>query len=277
MNARREGRSLQPVSGATPARPAAASAVASPLSSASRPRSAHDLVTQGIGRGIVQGEFGIGSTLPNDAELMDRFGVSRTALREGMKTLAAKGLIESKTKVGTRVLPEKNWNMFDADILSWRVQLGVDRDFLGNLFAIRQAVEPLAAASAALSRTEGDIALIAAAWDEMRKCRDRDGFTRADLDFHRAVLDASGNPFLQSMGSVIEAALATAFAISAPGDDPKLLDRSSRQHRDILEAIVAGDAQGASEAMSAVILQGARGAEIDHPGAPCVSIAIQLF
>src|SRR3954466_4580188 len=95
------------------------------LGTASRSRSAHDLVTHGIGRGIIEGQFAVGTTLPGDADLMERFGVSRTALREGMKTLAAKGLIESKTKVGTRVLGQKSWNMFDADILAWRLQLGV--------------------------------------------------------------------------------------------------------------------------------------------------------
>src|SRR5918994_4956257 len=104
---------------------------------ASRTRSAHDLVAHGIGHSIMQGRFPVGSTLPGDAELMELFGVSRTALREAMKTLAAKGLIESKTKVGTRVLGQKSWNMFDADILGWRLQLGVDRPFLESLFEIR--------------------------------------------------------------------------------------------------------------------------------------------
>src|SRR6187200_2604436 len=86
-----------------------------------RSRSAHDVVAQGIGLGILEGEFSIGSTLPGDAELMQRFGVSRTSLREALKTLAAKGLIESKTKVGTRVLEETRWNMFDPDLLTWRL------------------------------------------------------------------------------------------------------------------------------------------------------------
>jgi len=113
------------------------------LASASPARSAHGLVTHGLGRDIVEGRFAAGTTLPGDAELMERFGVSRTALREGLKTLAAKGLIESKTKVGTRVLPSKHWNMFDGDILSWRLAQGVDRSFLASLFEVRQALEPL--------------------------------------------------------------------------------------------------------------------------------------
>lgn len=248
------------------------------LKSASRSRSAHDLVTHGIGRGIVEGRFPVGSTLPGDVELMERLGVSRTALREGLKTLAAKGLIESKTKVGTRVLDERSWNLFDADILTWRLQRGVDRSFLESLFEIRQALEPLGAASAALFRTDKHLAQIEAAWDAMRSPdHTRESFTLADLDFHRAVLDASANPFLQSMGNVIEAALATSFSLSAPIESQARFDLSGRQHRAVLDAIVRQDPHAASQAMSTVILQGAKGAEIHRSGAPAIAVTITLF
>jgi DNA-binding FadR family transcriptional regulator len=248
------------------------------LRSEARTRSAHDLVVNGIGRGIVEGQFQVGSILPGDAELMERFGVSRTALREGLKTLAAKGLIESKTKVGTRVLDEKSWNLFDADILTWRLQRGVDRSFLESLFEIRQALEPLGAASAALYRTDEDIERIRAAWDAMRlPNHTRDSFTLADLAFHRAVLDASENPFLQSMGTVIEAALAISFGLSAPIENAERFELSGRQHRAVLDAIVNRDPQAASRAMSACILQGAKGANIHRARAPTVDITVKLF
>jgi len=246
--------------------------------SRSRSRSAHDLVTHGIGHAIIEGQFPVGSTLPGDAELMERFAVSRTALREAMKTLAAKGLIESKTKVGTRVLGQKSWNMFDADILEWRLQLGVDRPFLESLFEIRQALEPLAAATAALYRTDDDIERIRSELMAMRlPDQTKESFTRADLAFHRAILDASANPFLQSMGSVIEAALAASFTITSPVDSPQRFELSKQQHGAIFDAIAARDPQAASRAMSTVILQGAMGAEIHRPGAPGVSIAVKLF
>lgn len=209
---------------------------------------------------------------------MERFGVSRTALREALKTLAAKGLIESKTKVGTRVLGETRWNMFDPEILAWRLQLGVHRTFLASLFEIRQALEPLAAAAAASYRSEADLETIAGAWADMgRQPATRDSFTAADLAFHRAILDASANPFLRSIGSVIEAALATSFTISSPVDDPVQLVESSRQHRRVLDAIAAGDPQAASAAMTTVILQGAESAKIDHAGAPGLDVAIKLL
>lgn len=249
-----------------------------PLRHAPAARSAHDMVAQGIGRSILEGEFAIGSTLPGDADLMDRFGVSRTALREALKTLAAKGLIESKTRVGTKVLGEKRWNMFDPDILAWRLQLGVDRSFLASLFEIRQALEPLAAAAAAHYRSDADLSCMTAAWEAMgRQPATRESFTAADLAFHRAILDASANPFLRSIGSVIQVALATSFTISSPVDDPERLVESSDQHRRILDAIARRDAQSASDAMSAVILQGADSARIDHAGAPGVDVTIRLL
>jgi DNA-binding FadR family transcriptional regulator len=248
------------------------------LKIASRPRAAHDLVINGIGRRIVGGQFASGSTLPGDAELMDQFGVSRTALREGLKTLAAKGLIESKPKVGTWVLDAKNWNMFDADVLSWRLQRSVDRPFLESLFEIRQALEPLAAGSAALSRTDRDLEHIETAWEAMRfSDHTRESFTLADLEFHRTVLEASGNPFLQSMGSVIEAALATSFSLSAPIESAERFEQTGRQHRAVLDAIARRDSDGATQAMSAVILQGAKGAGIYRGGAPKVAVTIELF
>ncbi|HEV2560281.1 MAG TPA: FadR/GntR family transcriptional regulator [Microvirga sp.] len=248
------------------------------LAGSTRSRSAHDQVVNGIGRGIVEGRYPVGQTLPGDADLMERFGVSRTALREGLKTLAAKGLIESKTRVGTRVLEEKSWNLFDADILSWRLQQGADKPFLESLFEIRQALEPLAAAAAAHARSEDDLARIREALERMfQEHHSRESFTLADVAFHRAVLDASGNPFLQSMGTVIEAALAVAFALSAPIDDPARFEQAGRQHRAVLDALVRRDPQGASRAMSACILQGAKDAGIHRGRAPSVDVAVKLY
>jgi DNA-binding FadR family transcriptional regulator len=168
--------------------------------------------------------------------------------------------------------------MFDADILTWCLQRGVDRSFLESLFEIRQALEPLGAASAALFRTDEDLRRMEAAWKTMRLTdHTRDSFTLADLAFHRAVLDASANPFLQSMGSVIEAALATAFTISSPVDDAGRFELSGRQHRAVLDAIRHRDPQEASRRMSEVILQGAKVAEIHRSRAPSVGITIKLF
>jgi DNA-binding FadR family transcriptional regulator len=257
--------------------PATSSLLDLPLRGAARPRSAHDLVAHAIGRSILEGDFPVGSTLPGDADLMERFGVSRTALREALKTLAAKGLIESKTRVGTRVLGEKRWNMFDPDVLTWRMQLGVDREFLARLFEIRQALEPLAAAAAARYRTCDDLEALGSALEDMSRPPITTAvFTKADLAFHRTILDASANPFLRSIGSVIEAALALSFTISSPADHPERVRISSRQHRAILDAIAAGDAQAAADAMTVVILQGADSAGIRDCG-EAVQMTLRLM
>lgn len=241
-------------------------------------RSAHDLVVHGIGHRIVAGQYPIGSILPGDVDLMARFNVSRSVLREALKTLAAKGLIEPKTRVGTRILDEKRWNMFDADILSWRLQRGADAPFFENLFDIRQALEPLAAASTALRRSDDDICRIETAWLRMGAAdQTREGFTLADLAFHRAILDASGNPLLHSIGSVIETALAAAFALSAPVDDPERFALALRQHRAILDAIIARDARTASDAMTVVIFEGTRWTSMEWRNAPGIEISLKLF
>eukprot|EP01037_Dinobryon_pediforme_P027244 gene27244-30070_t len=83
-----------------------------------------------LGTMILRGDYPVGTNLPNEAELTERFSVSRTVIREVMKTLAAKGLVVAKTKIGTRVADRMFWNMFDVDVLAWRVEAGMDRSFL---------------------------------------------------------------------------------------------------------------------------------------------------
>jgi DNA-binding FadR family transcriptional regulator len=243
-----------------------------------RARSAHDLVAHGIGHSIMQGRFPVGSILPGDAELMERFGVSRTALREALKTLAAKGLIESKTKVGTKVLDRHNWNMFDADIIEWHLELGIDAQFLGWLFEIRQALEPLACATAALRRTPAQLEKMKQGLQGMEQSeRNRQGFTKADLAFHQAILEASGNPFLQSIGSVIGAALATSFTISSPVSSSDQFARVIKQHRAVLEGIEQSDPTAASNAMSFLILQTAERVRIKHAESALATIQAHAF
>jgi DNA-binding FadR family transcriptional regulator len=245
---------------------------------ASRTRSAHDLVAHGIGHSIMQGRFPVGSILPGDAELMELFGVSRTALREAMKTLAAKGLIESKTRVGTKVLDRHNWNMFDADIIEWHLELGVDAQFLGWLFEIRQALEPLACATAALRRSPEQLDAMHTALQAMYGFeKSRQGFTKADLAFHQAILEASGNPFLQSIGSVIGAALATSFTISSPVSSDESFRTVMGQHQAVFDAIRDGKPSAASDAMAALILSAAERVRIKHAGSSLATIQTHAF
>ena len=222
--------------------------------------SAHRAVTEGIGLGILNGEFKTGELLPSPEELAERFHVSRTVQREAFKTLAAKGLVASKTKVGTWVMPPKSWNMFDAELLEWRTRLGMDRHFIASLFEVRRALEPEAAALAAIRRTPEQLEQLRETAGRMAGCQSPNRFIDLDLSFHLAISDASGNPFLQSLGALIEAALAAAFTQSTPAGDVDELRYSASQHFKIFAAIERRDPDSARAAMVEVIDTGAANA-----------------
>jgi DNA-binding FadR family transcriptional regulator len=232
-----------------------------------RAHSNHAEVARSIGIDIIAGRYAEGGRLPGDAELTVMFGVSRPVLRESVKTLVAKGLLTTKARVGTVVRERGAWNMFDADVLAWHLDAGIDRRFLNDLAEIRLAVEPRAAALAADRRSEVDIAELRASMARMRgEASDSAGFADADLALHLAVANASGNLFMRSIGSVIEAALRTSFLLSAPVETQ---DRETvlLWHQRIVDAIANSDAEAASAAMTEVIHNGLR----RHEGAPATS------
>lgn len=222
--------------------------------------SAHRMVTEGIGLRILKGEFKVGELLPSPEELAEHYKVSRTVQREAFKTLAAKGLVASKTKIGTWVTPVKSWNMFDAELLEWRTRLGMDRHFIASLFEVRRALEPEAAALAALHARPEQVDQLRKIVAEMTDCVDPGRYIELDLALHLAITEASGNPFMQSLGGLIEAALAAAFARSTPQRNPAQLRFSASQHGKIFTAIEAGDAEAARRAMTEVIDTGAENA-----------------
>src|SRR5690554_3686810 len=151
------------------------------------PRNLHSLVLGQLGLAIVGGEFAEGSILPADAELLQRFGVSRTVLREALKTLAAKGMIEARARIGTRVLPRERWNLFDADVLAWHFEMGPDVGFLRSLAEVRIGIEIEAAALAAERASPEQAAGLADAVERMAAAATPADFARHDLEFHKAV------------------------------------------------------------------------------------------
>src|SRR3954453_11686489 len=171
-----------------------------------RAHSNHAEVARSIGIDIIAGRYAEGGRLPGDAELTAMFGVSRPVLRESVKTLVAKGLLTTKARVGTVVRERGAWNMFDADVLAWHLDAGIDRRFLNDLAEIRLAVEPRAAALAAGRRSgadiadlpppaprpgrrsEADIAELRRSMARMRaEASDSVGFADGDLALHLAV------------------------------------------------------------------------------------------
>jgi DNA-binding FadR family transcriptional regulator len=219
-----------------------------------RALSGHSQVVRALGAEIVGGVLPAGTKLPPEADLLARFQISRTVLREVLKTLAAKGLISAKTRVGTSVLPQSRWNYFDPDVLDWKVSLGLDPAFRASLTEIRQAIEPMAAALAAIRRTPQDILDLRACVAAMRRSgHTRQSFAEADLAFHMAIGAASGNPLMRSIAAVIEAALVASFSLSSPTDDAANQEVTVRKHEAIVNAIEAGRPTVASKAMLAVI------------------------
>lgn len=220
-------------------------------------RMGQEQIVRAMGVSILRGDYPEGALLPAEGDLMAQFGISRTVLREVLKTLAAKGLVVSKTRVGTKVRAQVDWNMFDSDLLGWRLELGMDLRFLNSLYEIRLAVEPAACALAALRRTDESVARMRALLDEFRQPgHTRSTFAEIDLALHLEIAAASGNPFMRSVGAIIEAALMASFVDSAPVADQTRLRHSTEDHAAIVEAIARGDAVAAAAAMTSVIEDG---------------------
>jgi DNA-binding FadR family transcriptional regulator len=219
----------------------------------------HGAIAAALGGEILSGARQPGSRLPSVEEMFARFGVSRVVMREVVKTLTAKGLVASKTKVGTIVLDPSQWNWLDAEVLEWRVQAGLDRAFLDQIVAVRAAIEPAAAALAAQHRKPADMARLRACIAAMQAAEgDNRAYAEADLAFHLALGQASGNPLVGSFGAVIKVALKGFMALSAASlkEAEKGHGGATMRHAAIVEAIAARDADGARAAMLRVIAGG---------------------
>ncbi|WP_374652046.1 FadR/GntR family transcriptional regulator [Dongia sp.] len=197
--------------------------------------SLHRSVAQDIGARILNGEFAPGTLLPNEAEWCEAFGVSRTAVREAIKMLMAKGLILSRPKIGSRVQPRASWNLLDRDVLAWYCAAANPTHFLIHMQQVREILEPETAALAATNRTETQMAEIDAAFAAMREAKTLAAWNDADVLFHQAILLAAGNELLVPLGLVIESALGSMFRYTASqrGD----IGRTLPGHERILQAI----------------------------------------
>jgi DNA-binding FadR family transcriptional regulator len=215
-------------------------------------RRLHSQVAHEIGGRIMRGELPPGSALPNETEYSAQFSVSRTALREAIKLLAAKGMVESRPKTGTRVRPRDQWNMLDPDLLGWQMRSRPVDAFAADLFEIRRIIEPEAAALAATRASHADVAKIQQAYDDMeRLADDYEAFSGPDLRFHLSILDATGNELLRPLGALIETALESSFRItnSRPGGAVDSLPR----HKAVLDMIAAHDPHAARRAMKKLL------------------------
>ncbi|WP_426043344.1 FadR/GntR family transcriptional regulator [Brevundimonas sp. TWP2-1] len=229
--------------------------------------STHEQIVRALAQDILTGRLAPGEKLPLEADLLDRFGVSRTALREGLKTLAAKGFLSVKTRVGTRVTEPVHWNYFDKEVLAWQVSGGMDANFRRQLAEVRRALEPAAAALAADRRTVEDLAAMRTAVQAMRVENGSEyAFAQADLSLHLVIGAASKNPMMRSLASVIETALLEVFTLSPPTRDLRLHRDTVDAHERIVDLIEARDGAGAAAAMISVIDAGFGRVEAERSG-----------
>jgi DNA-binding FadR family transcriptional regulator len=209
-------------------------------------------VTEALAQRVITGQWAEGTPLPTEITLAEQLGVARTSVREALSRLKAKGLVASRQKAGTRVLPRMQWNMLDEDVLRW-VWSGHDRvQVAQHLMQLRRIVEPAACEIAAATASDAAIGVIERAYRGMDAAgMDVVAYAAPDLAFHRAILAATGNPFLVTLGAGIEAALRMSFELSMR--QPGAPRRSLPLHRAVLDAIWSHQPAQARKAMETLL------------------------
>lgn len=222
------------------------------MATSPRPLRIHGTIARDLGIRIVSGAVAPGDLLDGEIAASGSLNVSRTAYREALRMLAAKGLVESRPKTGTRVSQRDQWQLLDPDVLSWVFDVEPDARLIGHLFELRKIVEPAAAQFAALRRTD---AQVEAMRDALRDMADHtlatDAGRDADQRFHAALLEASSNPFLVTLTSGVGAAVAWT-TIFKQRNSPLRRDPLP-DHQRVFEAVAAGDGAVAYAAMTDLV------------------------
>ncbi|NUP69413.1 MAG: FadR family transcriptional regulator [Nonomuraea sp.] len=227
----------------------------------------HQRVVDELGRRIVGGVWQPGEPLPVEEALAAEIGVSRGVLREAVKSLVSKGMLRVRPRTGTRVLPPEDWNHLDRDVLRWK-QAEDATALLSDTGELRRIVEPEAARLAAERAGPDTVRVLydaLAAMEAAAANPDRSGYVEADIAFHRALLDASGNRLLGSLGRAIDIALEHSFLVST--QTPGAVEASLPGHRAVVQAVEARDPAGAAAAVLAII-EAAEREIAQSPGLP---------
>lgn len=203
-------------------------------------RGLHGQVVEQLGSEIVGGNLPPGARIET-VELVPRFQVSRTVVREALRVLEAKGLIAARPRAGTMVRPHADWNVLDSDVIRWRA-FGPDAHAqFEELLDLRGAIEPLAARKAATSK--GSTTEMTEALERMTIAvskQDQDAFTDADVAFHHALLISSGSRTLRRFVEPIESAIRARHRLNLM---PEVIsDQVLHSHASIIEAVQSGDA-----------------------------------
>lgn len=203
-----------------------------------------------LGKAILTGQYD-DAPFPTESDLAKQYGVSRSVTREAVKMLTAKGLLTARPRKGTSIQPQASWNLFDPDVLRWLLDRKFSLDLLRQFTELRLAIEPTAAALAAVSAKAGGIAAIKAGFDRMAAAEaGDDDALESDIAFHIAVLRASANPFFAQFQDVVTTALRTSIRFT---NRFKGRTASLPQHHAVLGAIERRQPDEARAAMMVLI------------------------
>ena len=222
-------------------------------------RKLYEHVEEAIGLRIIKGEYKPGDTLPNEDKLCAEFGVSRGVIREAFKVLQKKGLVWPRPRVGTQIQPKTQWNLFDADILVWKLGAGQPMEFLKKVTEVRSIIESEAARLSAGRATESEIETIKRHWRKLETILKNEAmfsyenYLQADMAFHLAILESAHNEVLAQIGRTMRHAVQTAR--QADIQDMKALLKSHSLHADIVNAIEKKDPDRAYSASRAMFEQ----------------------
>jgi GntR family transcriptional regulator, galactonate operon transcriptional repressor len=213
----------------------------------------HGQVAHDIGRQICSGSVAEGAVLPRESELSSRYGVSRQAIREALKVLAAKGLVKSRRRAGTYVTPRTDWNLLDPDVLAWHDRLSIVPSFFADLAELRRLIEPAAAEFAAERASPQQLERIGealAALMRMAEVGDIEAYNAADAEFHKAVFAASGNALIDRLSTILGPLLEVTFKVQSQAN-PGF--QGAAVHGPVFEAIAARAPARARKAMEGVL------------------------
>lgn len=209
-------------------------------------KSQHGRIVSELGLAIVRGEFKPGDKLPPEAQLLERYEISRPVLREAVRVLVAKGLVVSRQRAGAIVRPRNEWHLLDPDVLYWLIQAQPQRDFVQTLLEVRRIFEPAAAALAAQVASDAELDGIASAYAAMEAAPTPEALLEPDLAFHRRIAEATGNALLAYIGNMLSLALRESIILSS--QLPNTHELSLPRHKAILTALQARDPLGARQA-----------------------------
>ncbi|AIR05377.1 GntR family transcriptional regulator [Cedecea neteri] len=209
------------------------------------------VLAEKLAQRILKGEYAAGSILPGEMELGDLYGVSRTAVREAVKTLAAKGMLLPRPRIGTRVMPRSHWNFLDKELIAWWMTKDNFSHVVEEFLIMRNSLEPQACALAAINSNEAQRAKLAqlmAQMTELQHTFDRQRWIEVDMAYHEIIYEMSGNPFMTSFANLFRSIYYNYFTAITDNEVIKL-----DLHQAIVDAITQGEEQAAFNACLALL------------------------